>query len=103
MSAKSSNTAVAHTTADIASLGPHNVGLVDLEKNKTLPPTSLDWDGEDDPDNPLSWSKWKRLYHIYPPALISFTAFGPLPRSMLQILTGVVLSDHLYIHQPLAS
>lgn len=34
---------------------------------------SSDWNGPNDPENPLNWPKWKRFYHIFPPALISFT------------------------------
>jgi len=39
--------------------------------------SSPDWDGPEDPDNPLNWPSWKRHFHIVPPAAISFTAtFG---------------------------
>lgn len=34
----------------------------------------LDWDGDNDPENPWNWSKAIRLYHIIPPAIISFAA-----------------------------
>ena len=34
----------------------------------------LDWDGDDDPENPWNWSLRKRVFHIVPPAVISFTA-----------------------------
>lgn len=33
-----------------------------------------DWNGPDDPDNPLNWPKWKKTFYIVPPALVSFTA-----------------------------
>jgi hypothetical protein len=36
--------------------------------------TISDWNGPDDPDNPLNWPKWKRQYHVVPAALISFSA-----------------------------
>ncbi|KAH8696794.1 MFS multidrug transporter-like protein [Phaeosphaeriaceae sp. PMI808] len=36
--------------------------------------TPLDWNGPDDPDNPTNWPKWKRYWHIVPPAIISFAA-----------------------------
>lgn len=36
--------------------------------------TAQDWDGADDPGNPLNWSPWKRHYHIVPIAIISFSA-----------------------------
>jgi hypothetical protein len=35
----------------------------------------LDWDGPDDPGNPWNWSHFKRVYHIIPPALVSFSAY----------------------------
>jgi len=38
------------------------------EKRLQSPPT-LDWDGPDDPDNPLNWSMSKKAYHTFiPPA-----------------------------------
>jgi hypothetical protein len=49
----------------------------DLEKGKAgqqAPPAILDWDGPDDPDNPLNWPQWKRNFHVIPPAIISFAA-----------------------------
>lgn len=35
---------------------------------------ALDWTGLDDPENPQKWAKHVRIYHIIPPALISFAA-----------------------------
>jgi hypothetical protein len=35
---------------------------------------ALDWTGPDDPENPLKWATLVRIYHIIPPALISFAA-----------------------------
>jgi hypothetical protein len=49
----------------------------DPEKATITPPNALtgsDWTGPDDRDNPQNWSAWIRLYHIIPPALISFAA-----------------------------
>ena len=49
----------------------------DVEKAAPAPqaPTSAtEWNGTDDPDNPLQWSAWKRHYHVIPPAIISFSA-----------------------------
>ena len=40
-----------------------------------LPVDSTDWNGADDPLNPLNWPAWKRYFHIVPPALISFSAY----------------------------
>jgi len=42
----------------------------DIEKQIT---NINDWNGPDDPENPLNWSTAKRFYHILPPALMSFT------------------------------
>lgn len=47
----------------------------DIEKGNERPaPALLDWDSPDDPGNPLNWSKWKKIYHVIPPAVISFSA-----------------------------
>ncbi len=35
---------------------------------------ALQWDGPNDPDNPINWPNWQRYWHIVPPAVISFTA-----------------------------
>lgn len=34
----------------------------------------LDWNGPNDPENPINWPKWERCWHIVPPAIISFAA-----------------------------
>lgn len=38
-----------------------------------VPP--LQWNGPDDPDNPLNWPVWKKNVHVFTPALISFSAY----------------------------
>lgn len=45
----------------------------DVEKSKTddtpAPEETvavLDWDGPDDPGNPVNWSAWKKARHFYP-------------------------------------
>ncbi|KAL3422614.1 major facilitator superfamily transporter [Phlyctema vagabunda] len=51
----------------------------DPEKGDTAEKTRRveDWDGNDDPGNPLNWSRQKRYFQIVPAALASFTAsFG---------------------------
>jgi hypothetical protein len=49
----------------------------DIEKGsepQTLPPDPADWNGEDDPENPLNWPPWLRYSLVVPPAIISFAA-----------------------------
>jgi hypothetical protein len=41
---------------------------------QSLPPNPTDWNGPNDPENPLNWPKWMRCLHVVPPAIISFTA-----------------------------
>lgn len=51
----------------------------DPERGQLPPPQSepkpnagTDWDGPDDPEDPMNWPEWIRLYQVIPPALISF-------------------------------
>lgn len=32
-----------------------------------------DWTGDDDPDNPINWARWKRIYHTMIPSIQAFT------------------------------
>lgn len=61
-------------------------------------PSVTDWTGPDDPENPRNWSKWKRRYHVLPPALISFSAYVPyfIPIWPETQLAAVFLSKSLY-------
>ncbi|MCJ1415196.1 hypothetical protein MMC32_001527 [Xylographa parallela] len=34
--------------------------------------TAQDWNGPDDPENPMNWSMWSRVYHTSVPALLGF-------------------------------
>jgi len=34
--------------------------------------TAQDWNGPNDPENPMNWSLWQRIYHTTVPALFSF-------------------------------
>jgi hypothetical protein len=64
----------------------HDLGKMDMtpvepttDPEKAAPPVpktigALDWAGPDDPENPQKWAKLVRVYHIIPPALISFAA-----------------------------
>lgn len=38
------------------------------------PKTALDWDGENDPECPLNWSRGKRYYHLCVASFLSFAA-----------------------------
>ncbi|TAQ83895.1 hypothetical protein B7494_g7775 [Chlorociboria aeruginascens] len=46
----------------------------DIEKANAPTISVTDWDGPDDSENPMNWPKWKRSFHILPPALIAFAA-----------------------------
>ncbi|TGO52099.1 hypothetical protein BOTNAR_0335g00100 [Botryotinia narcissicola] len=46
--------------------------LESQDQRIVVPP--LQWNGSDDPDNPLNWSVWKKSWHVFTPALISFSA-----------------------------
>ncbi|KAH7399822.1 MFS multidrug transporter-like protein [Cadophora sp. MPI-SDFR-AT-0126] len=59
------------------SITPIDLRNGDLErgnKEQQAPPAVLDWDGPDDPENPINWPKWKRQFHVVLPAVISFAA-----------------------------
>jgi hypothetical protein len=34
--------------------------------------TAQDWMGSDDPENPMNWPAWKKIYHAIPCALFGF-------------------------------
>ena len=58
-------------------IAPPDLANEDLERGKEdpqVPPVVLDWDRPDDPENPMNWPKWKRRFHVVPPAVISFAA-----------------------------
>lgn len=40
--------------------------------------SAVDWTGDDDPDNPLNWSRAKKIYHVLIPAFQCFTMYVPL-------------------------
>jgi hypothetical protein len=37
--------------------------------------TAQDWTGPDDPENPVNWGIWKKVYHVAIPALQCFTMY----------------------------
>lgn len=57
------------------------------DAEKAIPqslPSATDWNGPDDPENPLNWPAWRRHYQVIPPAFISFAAYVQLPFLPLQ-------------------
>lgn len=76
ISASTSTTEVMNKEDEIADT-PQLQTPDDPEKatpNAGTPTSATEWNGPDDPDNPLLWSRWKRTYHVLPPAIISFSA-----------------------------
>jgi len=47
------------------------------------PTVVQDWDGVDDPDNPLNWPTAKKIYHTLIPALQCFTMYASHPSPAL--------------------
>lgn len=50
--------------------------------------TAQDWDGEDDPDNPLNWPTMMKIYHTLIPALQCFTMYERphlIPQTLLTL------------------
>ena len=45
-------------------------------RSNHVPATAQDWDGEDDPDNPLNWPLPVKIYHTLVPALQCFTMYA---------------------------
>lgn len=35
--------------------------------------TVKDWTSHDDPENPINWAQWKRIYHTMIPSIQAFT------------------------------
>jgi hypothetical protein len=44
----------------------------DNSKTGASQPNLTDWNGPDDPDNPHTWGKGRKLYHIVVPGLFGF-------------------------------
>ncbi|CAN9154833.1 unnamed protein product [Alternaria alternata] len=59
-------------TANISEEQRASDRVVDKDESRTLPVSSLDWNGPDDPDNPHNWSIWKAAYHTTIPAVFGF-------------------------------
>lgn len=38
--------------------------------------TAQEWTGPDDPENPMNWWIWKKVYHVTIPALQCFTMYA---------------------------
>ena len=64
--------------------------------------TAQDWDGPDDPDNPLNWSTRKKAYHTLVPALQAFTitfgssVYSPSTLNQPLLVFDLEKSDSLY-------
>jgi len=65
-------------------LSPENLN-VDEEKQATpaAPPAALDWDGPDDPDNPMNWGTATKFYHAMIPGALCLIVYVLLPLSLL--------------------
>ncbi|CAN9373587.1 unnamed protein product [Alternaria alternata] len=59
-------------TANISEEQRASDRVADKDESRTLPVSSLDWNGPDDPDNPHNWSIWKAAYHTTIPAVFGF-------------------------------
>ncbi|KAK5113682.1 hypothetical protein LTR62_003309 [Meristemomyces frigidus] len=42
------------------------------EAHESPPNQCSDWNGPHDPENPLLWPRWKKIYHTFIPAIIAF-------------------------------
>lgn len=68
--------------ADVAEKGPgatfdEQPGISDKEDMLQRAVTAQDWTGPDDPENPLNWPLWQRIYHTTVPSLFAFAVtFG---------------------------
>lgn len=58
------------------------------------PTTAQDWDGPDDPENPLNWPLLKKMYHTLIPALQCFTMYADR-LSLLQDIPVLTLEQHI--------
>jgi hypothetical protein len=69
------------TTEEIVDPGKESSSPADVPEDvekaagpSKVPANPVDWDGPHDPNNPLNWPKWKRVYQVIPAAFISFSA-----------------------------
>jgi hypothetical protein len=68
--------AMPQETNDVSVLPEQDVEKASsAEQEKTTPPPPLDWDNEQDPDNPFNWPKWKRVYNTVVPGLLGFAVY----------------------------
>lgn len=58
-----------------------------IEKEETRDPNIVDWDGPDDPENPLNWTTKKKLTATISIALITLLTYAPPPLKWLSSLT----------------
>ncbi|MCJ1387904.1 hypothetical protein MMC18_000747 [Xylographa bjoerkii] len=61
----------AEAGSEASAVAIHEASL-EKQPKVTRTVTAQDWNGPDDPENPLNWSTWKRVYHTSVPALLGF-------------------------------
>lgn len=64
-------------TADVVGKGPETAladgsDIPEKEDALQINVTAHDWNGPDDPENPLNWPLWQRIYHTTVPSLFGF-------------------------------
>lgn len=75
------------------SIDSHHSNHTDKEstRNGSTAPDStneLDWEGDNDPENPRNWPVWKKVIHTAIPAIYTF---GLYVASHLQVLANLIL------------
>ncbi|KOS46762.1 hypothetical protein ACN38_g2245 [Penicillium nordicum] len=84
-----------------ADLENGHLDLNDVTKEKTRDPNIVDWDGPNDPENPLNWTSAKKIKATCSIALITFLT--PLGSSMFAPGVGQLVKDFNVTSTELAS
>lgn len=59
-----------HADSEVVLVGPpdsrkeHELEQGEKTMEQTRDPNIVDWDGPDDPENPLNWPIWKKCLHV---------------------------------------